>query len=192
MNIGYPNSKLESVYFQDAKRKALVPFLHHHVLVCDSKAQQYTIEDHDITLRLPKEAVEQGETVHLEVGVAMYGPFDFPENTQPISPVVWLCPVEDAKLKKPFQLILPHYLTGLSQERINHHKVAFAKASHDNINTSKNNQIDYVFHECDTKPIFASYNRGFYGILVSQHFCFYCLMAKQTPELALDAGYGLV
>ena len=179
------------MHFQEAKTKALMPFLYHHVLVCDSKAQQYTIEDHDITLRLPEEAVDQGEIVHLEIGVAMYGPFYFPENTQPISPVIWLCLLEDTNLKKPFQLIVPHFLTEISEDRIYHHKVAFAKASH-HIQISKNDAIGYTFHEFDTKPIFASYNHRSYGILVSQHFCFYCLTAEQTAELALDAGYGLV
>ena len=71
------------------------------------------IEDHDITLRIPKGAVAEGEKVHFEVGVAVYGPFYLPGNTQPISPILWLHQLEeDIKLNKRFQLILPHCYTG--------------------------------------------------------------------------------
>ena len=61
----------------------------------------YTITEHDITLRIPEGAVAIGKFSHLEMGAAMYGPFTFPENTQPISPILWLCPLEeDAQLEK--------------------------------------------------------------------------------------------
>ena len=148
--------------------------------------------DHDITLRIPEGALADGEKVHFEVGVAMYGPFIFPENTQPISPILWLCLLEeDAELKKPFQVILPHYLTGLSRERIEHHQVGFAKANHIDY-TFVDNEISYKFQQCDAKLGFASSGYRNYGVLRSKHYCFYCLQANQTPELAMDAGYCLV
>ena len=178
----------KSKCYQEAETKALVPFLYHYVLTCDSRGLQYTINDHDITLRIPEGAVDQGETIHLEVGVAMYGPFCFRKNTRPISPIIWLCILEDAQLNKPFQLIVPHFLTGISVN----HRVTFAKASHHIVSISKNDEIGYIFDECDPKPLFASHKGRSYGILVSQHFCFYCLEAGQTAELARDAGYCLV
>ena len=148
--------------------------------------------DHDFTLRIPEGAVAEGEKVHFEVGIAMYGPFIFPENTQPISPILWLCLLEeDVELKKPFQVILPHYLTGLSKERIEHHQVRFIKANHNDY-TFKGDQMSYKFWSCDTKPLFASNGNKSYGILISKHCCFLCLEANVTPELAMDAGYTLV
>ena len=68
--------------------------------------------DHDITLRIPEGAVAEGEKVHFEVGVTMYGPLIFPENTQPISPILWLYASEDVRMNELFQLILPHCHTG--------------------------------------------------------------------------------
>ena len=48
-----------------------------------------------------------------------------------LSPILWLCLLEeDTELKKPFQVVLPHYLIGLSRERIKYHQVTFAKAHH--------------------------------------------------------------
>ena len=114
----------QSTYFSTAEQTANVPFLDHRLLECDCAGREYTNVDHDITLRIPEGAVAEGEKVHFEVGVAMYGPFIFPENSQPISPILWLCLLEeDVELKKPFQVILPHYLTGLSEEKMEQHKI---------------------------------------------------------------------
>ena len=92
--------------------KDQIPFLYYGRLDCDHYGLADVIEDHDITLRIPEGAVAEGEKIHFEVGVAMYGPFIFPENTQPISPILWLYASEDVRINKYFQLILPHCYTG--------------------------------------------------------------------------------
>lgn len=172
-------------------KKAQVPFLHHQLLDFDYSGQEYTLEDHDITLRIPEGAVAEGKKIQLEIAVSMYGPFQFPANTQPISPIIWLCVSgEDVELKKPFQLILPHFFTGLTTERLHYHQIDFAKANHNNY-TFEDDQMRYKFNKCDTKPLFASNGGKSYGILRSTHCCFYCLQANQTSELARDAGYCL-
>ena len=87
----------------------LISFLHFELLNCDHSGLHYAAEDHDITLNIPKGAVAEGEKVHFEVGVAMYGPFKFPDNTQLVSPIIWIHLLEEnTKLKKNFQLIVPH------------------------------------------------------------------------------------
>ena len=183
----------QSEHFSDAERKANVPFLNHQLLECNCNGREYTNVGYNITLRIwPEGVVAEGEKVHFEVGVAMYGPFIFPENTQPISPILWLCLLEqDVELKKPFQVVLPHYLTGLSKERIEYHQVRFAKANHSNY-TSVDNQISYVFQYCGSKPQLATSGYRNYGVLISKHCCFYCLVAEKKPKHALDAGYCLV
>ena len=185
-----------STHFDVADKTAHVPFLDHQMLECDCTGREYTNVDHDITLRIPEGAVAEGEKVHFEVGVAMYGPFIFPENTQPISPFLWLCLLEeDIELKKPFQIILPHYLTGLSKEKIEHHQVSFAKANHNDY-TFVDNQMTYRFQHsiiaAEPQVLHASSGYRSYGVLVLKHCCFYCLMANKPPELAMDAEYCLV
>ena len=44
----------------------------------------------------------------------------------------------------------------------------------------------------DAKPHLATSGYRNYGVLISKHCCFYCLEAKATPELAMDAGYRLI
>ena len=143
-------------------------------------------------MRIPEGAVAEGEKIHFEVGVALYGPFIYPDNTQPISPVLWLCLLEEnVKLKKPFQVVIPHYLTGLSKARVQYHQVRFAKASHNNFHVV-NDQITYKFQNSETEPLLASTRYKSYGILVAKHCCFYCLLANKTHDLAKDSGYCLV
>ena len=180
-----------SVYFTEAKETAQVPFLHHQLFECDCNGQEYTTEEHDITLRIPEGAVPKGEKIHFEIGVAMHGPFTFPENMRPVSPVVWLCILEEGvELKKPFQLILPHFLTGLSRERLQFHQIQFAKANHKDIALVDKQQM-YAFNSCTSRTLLASSGCKSYGVIESTHCCFYCLEAKHTRERVKEAGYWL-
>ena len=182
----------QSGFFSAAAKNAGVPFLDHQLLECDSKGREWTSRDHDITLRIPKGALAEGEKVRVELGVTMYGPFTFPENTQPISPTLWLCILEeDVELKKPFQVILPHYLTGLSKDRVQHHQVGFAKASHNDY-CFIDGQMTYRFQRSENKTLLATTGDKSYGVLITNHCCFYCLLANnKESDLTLDSRYYL-
>ena len=184
----------QSVYFNEAKKRAQVPFLDHRILECDCNGLEYTNTEHSIILRVPKGAVPDNKKIHFEIGVTMYGPFDFPQTTQPISPILWLCILEeDIELKKPFQIVLPHFLTGLTQNRLlNYHQAGFAKASHNSFSFQDSGQMCYSFVPCGIQPQFISHENKDYGVLSLNHCCFYCILAKQTRELAMEAGYCLV
>ena len=185
-------SVCHSTYFTDAEKRAKVPFLYHELVETTCDGLEYTIMDHDITIRIPKGAVAIGKKVHLEIAVAMFGPFYFPENTRPISPILWLCLLEeDIKLKKPFEIIFSHFLAGLTKEKALCHEVGFAKANHNDL-TLSDAQISYHFLPSEVDFRFASSGSNGYGILQANHCCFYCIKAKKTPQLTLDASYCLV
>ena len=184
-----PEPTNRSPHFTKAER-AGVPFLHHTILECDHHSQEYTIHDHDITLRIPEGAVPTGEKIQFEIAVAMYGPFKFEKDMQPISPIIWLCFDEGVTLNKPFHVILPHFLTGLTYEKAQYHQVVFAKASHSKYSI-EDGQMKYSFQPCNAEPYFASCGGRNFGVLVTNHTCFYCLQARKTPELVTDAGYWL-
>ena len=187
-----PSSINRSSHFSEAKKMAGIPFLHHTILECDHHSREYTIQDHDITLRIPEGAVSTGRKIRFEIAVAMYGPFKFEKDTQPISPILWLCFEGGVTLNKPFHVILPHFLTGLTYEKAQYHQIVFAKAPHTVSKYSvENGEIKYSFQPCDTKPYFASCGGRNFGVLVTNHTCFYCLQANKTPQLAMDAGYCL-
>lgn len=186
-----------SVHYQKAKINARIPFLHHEILECDSNGLVSTITEHDITLRIPTGAVTEGVTLHLEVAVAMYGPFSFDNcnvHRQPISPILWLCFLEqNIKFLKPFYVILPHFLSGLTEDMAKYHEVGFAKASHFYSTVYSCNEIrhEYTFNSCEAQSRFFSSDVRSYGVLTTTHCCFYCIAAKYTSELAKDTDYCL-
>ena len=183
----------QSTYFNTAEKRAQVPFLDHEILGCDSNGREYTNTMHDITLKIPEGAIVVGKKIHFEIGVTMCGPFSHQDGFRPISPIIWLCILEeDVELKKPFQIILPHFLNEVSGEKIiDYHNAQFAKASHSEYSFI-DNQLTYTFQHCDTKPQFKTIGLRSYAVLEIKHCCFYCIEAKQTPKLALDASYCLI
>ena len=141
------------------------------------------VEDHDTTLTIPEGAITKEKKTHLEVGVTMYGPFIFPKDTQPMSPILWLCPLdEDFSVNKPVSIKLSHFLTGLSTERLQNHGVGFMKASHlDKID--RHGQIYYKFQDIQSKRDFISNRSKSFGVLEIEHCCFYCITANKSPEM---------
>ena len=162
-----------------------VPFLHHQVLECDSSGREYTNVEHDITVRIPEGAVAEGTKLHIKLGVAMCGPFNFPGNTQPISPILWLCPLEaDYELKKPYQVVLPHYL----MDKAHNYSIQFTKANH---NDTESDSMSYTFLALEVDVKLASIESQGYGIAEIDHFCYLCLTVKNKPAITTDIGYCL-
>ena len=159
------------------------------MLECDCSGHEYTNVDHDITLRIPEGAVAEGEKIHFEVAVTMYGPFIFPENTQPISPILWLCLLEeDAKLRKPLEIVLPHFLTG----NIHQYNISFMKANHNDYKMNDSCQMFYNFKLLfsDTALVYRE-SQG-YGVTITDHLCYLCLAAQQNIEkIKENANYCL-
>ena len=181
----------QSTFFEEARIKAKIPFLHHQVLECGSSGLEFNIIKHDITVKISKGCVSEGEKLCLEVGVAMYGPFKFTDDSQPISPILWLCFLnENVKVNKPIQITVPHFLTGLTESRLLQHRVSFAKANHKDY-IPQGDYIVYNFEPIEDKTQFISTKDKSYGVLETTHCCYLCIRAKKTSRMAKDAGYCL-
>lgn len=112
-----------------------VPFIDPIVSIkCDSEGGEYRSDIHDFRLSIPKGAVKK--RVDIQIGFALRGPFKFPGDLRPVSPIVWLCSTPETKLRKPVEIMLPHYLdtsvTALSKvpNSASRYSVQFVKASH--------------------------------------------------------------
>ena len=186
-----------SKYFECTNNDiASVPFIGEvEILVCDSCGCEYWNSDHDITIRIPPGAIPAGLTLHIEVAVALYGPFQFPSGSHPISPILWLCVQEDITpaFRKPFQIILPHFIVFLQngQANIKNPGIIFTKADHRKHSTNESEMKQYVFSQLDTAFVCVKEGIQNYGILSTDHCCFFCITANDSfyPELALNAGY---
>jgi hypothetical protein len=173
------NDVHQSAYFSTAKGKGHVPFLDHQMLECDFNGREYTNVDHDITLRIPEGAVAEGEKIHFEVGVAMYGPFIFPDNTQPISPILWLCVLdENVKLNKTLEIILPHCYTGsVTTSRISD-QISFAVS--EDITKDSNYEPHCLLQLWETDTKF--YTDQKYGAIQTSlyHHQFFCIVKHKA------------
>ena len=156
-----------------------VHFFYQRTLECGNAGLDHTIHGHNITIRIPEGAVPPGEKLHIQVGVTMFGPFIFPDNFSPISAILQLCPSDtqtDYRFQKPFTVILPHFLSENTIEKLNPGEVRFAKARHHN--TGQERRQSYKFEFIDTKPIakFASSGSRNLSVLDIQHCCYLCIM----------------
>ena len=165
-----------------------IHFFYRHTLECDDTGLEHTINGHNITIRIPEGAIAAGEKLCLKVGVTMFGPFTFPENSWPISPILQLCPSEiEYKFRKPFTIILPHFLSKETIEKLNLGDVCFAKAKH--YSTGQERRESYQFELVDIRPMFASSGSRDFGVLEIQHCCYLCLLKHKNLE---GAEYCLV
>ena len=158
------------------------------VFPCDRGA---TIEIDNVTIIVPPGAVPTGLTAHIEVGIALHGPFAFPKNYQPVSPVVWLCFQEDFELLLPLIIKLPHMVTDTSKVPL-----TFAKANHCEYGYAyaKEKRLYNFKRVVDGDSYFTNLtqeNQNGYGTLHVKHCCLYCIHAKITPALAKSSGYCL-
>ena len=150
---------------------------------CDHHGCTLSIDD--ITVTIPPGAIPEGTTVHIEIGVALYGPFKFPDDQQPVSPILWFCIKEDIELLEPITYRLPHIIKDNSNVEL-----TFAKANHRGNNSAANTDTSFTFQalKCGQQDFTKD---ALYGSLSTKDFCYLCIQAKNTRELALKKGYCL-
>ena len=175
-------------YFLAANNMASVPFIGEvEVITCDSRGCEYWNPDHDITVQIPPGTIPPGISVQIEVAVTLYGPFQFPNSSFPISPILWLCSQREIAFKKPIKIILPHIVNN-SQMNFG---IKFAKADHKWYSIDKSGTKCYVFEPVDTAFANVKEESRNYGLLSISHCCFFCITADSSfrSDVALGAGY---
>jgi hypothetical protein len=177
-----------SRYLMDAERNSGTCVLERIYLQCDNSGLEFSFEKYDIAIKIPEGALAVGKTISIEVAVMpMYGPFQFPRGVRLISPVLWLCLLDqNVQLKRPFRITLPHILSGLTEKKAQYYQVDFYKASHRDYASGM-----YHFHPTEGSIRLFSEGGQNYGTLNTYHFCYICITAKNNPELNMDAGYCL-
>ncbi len=153
---------------------------------CDVRGSSLRVDDIEVTI--PPGAIPPGETVHVEMGVALYGPFSFAENYHQVSPVLWFCTQENVDFLLPVKFKLPHVF----MDRIGV-KLSFAKAYH---SPSQKGAFSFTEENSDTPSMFV-FGEKPYGILTSKHCCFLCIKDEvdsnsvKLKDLCTQRGYCL-
>ena len=157
------------------------------VVMCDSTGGVYYDSTHDFGFAIPEGAIPEGDSIDIEVGVTLTGPFVFPQGSKPVSPIVKLCVQRQPNYKflKPVEVVLPHYLDLTSDKNSNDLQIGFLKAGH----TLNGNQ-EYKFERMDLSN--AHFKQEYYGILWTNHFCLLCIGQGVTRDDTENACFYLM
>ena len=109
---------------------------------CTHDGRWYYDEHNDFGLEIPAGAIPEGESITIDIGVALYGPFQYPESLRPVSPVFWVCvrDQKDFKFVKPVKLTIPHCLNLKQYDDIESLGLTFLKGDHE-MNPQQMNQF---------------------------------------------------
>ena len=145
---------------------------------CTSEGRQFTDDVNDFSLEIPEGAIPEGERLTIDVGVALFGPFQFPEGLRPVSPVFWVCVRDNPNFQfsKPVTVTIPHFLDLENDEDIQSLGLAFLKAEH---NTDPEGVVNFL--QTDGKIKFQPSSK--FGVLQTNHFCSLCIACKDKPEV---------
>ena len=145
---------------------------------CTHDGITYRDEHNDLGLEIPPGAIPEGISITIDIGVALYGPFQYPEGLRPISPVFWICVRNQNffQFLKPVKVTIPHFLNLENNDDIDSLSLAFLKGNHE-MNTEKMYQFKQVERDMLIEPLKK------YGVLQVTHFCSLCISSKFTKEL---------
>ena len=154
-----------------------------------SNGIEYNCEEYGVGMKVPLGIIPSGCTSKLEVGIAPYGPFEFPPSMMPISPIVWACMQVKEPLSKPIAVKLPHCITDLTEDDSLKHEITFLKAHHLNHGVNRDGSKVFLFQEAEGWVTFPD---ATCGVLHTNQFCFKCLVASVSPENAMRLGFCLI
>ena len=145
---------------------------------CSHDGRYYHDVDHDFILEIPEGAIPKGESITIDIGVALQGPFQYPEDLRPVSPVFWVCVREQKNFQflKPIKVTIPHFLHLENLSDIDSLGLTFLKGDHE-----MNSQQMYPFRQAEGDILFKPF--GKYGVLQTTHLCSQCVGSKDMESL---------
>ena len=151
---------------------------------CTHDGIWYDDEHNDFGLEIPAGAIPVGESITIDIGVALYGPFQYPEGLRPVSPVFWVC-VRDRKdfqFLKPVKVTIPHCLTIESHDNIESLGLTFLKGDHE-MNPQQMYQLQQAEGDLLIEPLKE------YVVIQTTHFCSLCISCTDTMKLLAKAHF---
>ncbi len=144
---------------------------------------RYQNESMGVAINVPEGAIKEG-SLDIKVGLALYGPFSYPDGLRPVSVVLLMCPQQEVTLLKPIQVILP-LIIDCAQDSIGCSNCGLTplKACHDNYDDVKKMNRFEAF-DVENLEVFKQGSFNYSSFLID-HFCYVCLAAGITRPLNL-------
>ena len=174
--------------YQTLRFSTKLPFIKPvKVLQVSSKGKQYTDRSLGLCIDVPEGAVPEGSLLYLEVGMCLYGPFKFPNDLYPISPILMLCPQTDTKLNQSIKVTLPHIMKDVTNENVEKFGIQVVKADHTGLVFGDTCVFDSVVG--DSNPLVHNKEGKGYVTFSLHHFCFVCIRTDHKFEDVECGGY---
>ena len=153
---------------------------------CTDDSRCYYDEHNDFGLKIPAEAIPEGESITIDIGVALYGPFQYPEGLRPVSPVFWVCvrDQKDFQFLKPVKVTIPHCLNLESHDDIGSLGLTSLRGNHE-MSPDKM----YQFQQVEGHVLFEPLKK--HGMVETTHFCSLCISCNETPNFFEKAKFCL-
>ena len=184
-NNNHSGDSATEAYFHDTSPTSHLPDCVEPIATlsnCTSEGKSYVNKANDFSLEIPEGAIPEGESITIDIGVALYGPYQYPEGLRPVSPVFWVCVRDKTNFQslKPVTVSIPHFLNTDSEDDIKSLGLTFLKADHE-----MNLQHMYEFQSADGDMHFEPYKD--YGELKTTHFCSLCIACNISQEVIRKA-----
>lgn len=155
---------------------------------CFHTQERVNNKDNDIiSLRIPEGAIPDGMNVTIDISVALYGPFQYPQGLRPVSPVFWICVrgQQPFYFEKPVIITMQHCLSVGSRDESN--GLVFLKSNHTLDDTRQ-----YKLSETTNKQEFSIANSSGVGIFHTNHFCGLCICCKDISTTTNKIKYSII
>lgn len=175
------------------------------ILKYEGEELEYHSREHNFSIKIPKGAVKKPATVEIQVGLAIHGPFVFPENSRNASPILWLCSIPDTKFRKPIHITLPHCIAEARSGSLKRRKydegvcLQFASASLKPASSKSRGRREFEFSPADgEEEIHCGPEADMSGAIATKHLSPLCIVAScgkmnaVMQEMTLHAVYCIV
>ena len=153
-----------------------------YTIQVDANGSTHTNDSHGFSITFPPGVLLPHQTITLTIGVMMYGPFLFPHDLKPFSPILWVCGNRsDTRLLKNAKVVLPHCLDDDIDIEL-----LFLKARENHYYVDGNNKTRYIIFEPMGN---AAILEGHCAEFVTSHFCCLCLATKVSETVKQQIQY---
>ena len=156
-----------------------------YTIQLDENGCTHTNDCYGFSITFPPGSLLSNQTVTLTIGVMIHGPFLFPDNVVPISPILWVCGnCCDLKLLKNATIVLQHCLD-IEKSDDRGIQILFMKAHVNQHCIVSGNKRRYIFQSMGNASVLEDHNAE----SLTSHFCSFCLATKMSDTLKEQTQY---
>ena len=136
-----------------------------------------------ISISLPQKVIHN--EISIEVAFTPYGPgptkfLGLPDEMLVVSPILWVCALQEKRFKETATIKLPHCFDCKTQEDSD--LLTILKADHDNVSVDEEGQLVVDFKKIEAEFLPSEQ----YSIIRDDHFCLYCTAIQIYSDEALQ------